>query len=270
MRYLSPALTLVLSAMLAGATLADDGAEEGSIKKGNRSGRGPEFREKMLEKFDADGDGKLSEKERETAREARPGRRGERGPREGRGSEGFHPPKPEDFFRQFDKDGDMKLNLEEFRALTESMRAKRQRGGSRHGKGFRQGPSEGRGDRRGPPNEGQRNFRSRRPLENRGDQPGPPPPREGRRGPQGPEGRRRPEPGQIFDRFDQDGNDQLSRDEFFELSEAMRARHERRGPSKKRGFHPDRSEEGRRDFRRTGPPRSERDPVAEEAVEDSE
>ncbi len=48
-----------------------------------RKERGGELKKKMLERFDADGDGKLSEEERQAAREAMKKRRGGKGSGEG-------------------------------------------------------------------------------------------------------------------------------------------------------------------------------------------
>ena len=104
------------------------------------------MREKMLKEFDKDGDGKLSDEEREKAREKmrelrwRPkqatrgkGERGEgRRREEGRGAEARRGPegrpgpdgppkmpKPEELFAKFDKDSDQKLSKDEFMALAD-------------------------------------------------------------------------------------------------------------------------------------------------------
>ena len=257
MRYLLSTLVLLLPLSLAGATWADDNTEQEPVAAGDRPGPGPELRQWMLEKFDADGDGQLSEAERQAARDQMRDRRTRRGSKQGRGANGFQPPKPEELFQQFDKDGDKKLSMEEFRALTQSMQARRHRGGPRHGKRGRQGPSKGRGNRPGRPSEGQRNFRPQGPLQNQGNRPGPPPLSQDRRGSQGPAGQGPPPPGRLFDHFDRDGNDQLSRDEFFELTETIRERRHHRGA---RGGP---SGEGRRNFRRPGPPQAEEGPAAE-------
>lgn len=60
--------------------------------------RNPEMRKKLLEKFDKDGDGKLSESERAAAKAA---------------FQEKHPEAREKLIARFDKDGDGKLNEEE-------------------------------------------------------------------------------------------------------------------------------------------------------------
>ncbi len=261
MRYLQFSLMLTLSIILAGPVLAE----------GDQPGRG-EFRKKMLKEFDANADGELSEDERATAREAMRGRRGKggaEGPRRGMG-----PPDPGKRFDQFDANGDNQLSREEFYKLAEAMRERhaKGRGGSkgRQGKGRR---DEGRGRRRGPPNsrgnspgfppKERRDFRLPGPLQNPGaDQRGGGPNGPGSRGP---DPRHPPSPDKVFDRFDKNGDDQLSREEFMELSEAMRelrdrfgrgrfgeGRGERPGPPARRG----RDGSGGSD-RRSRPPRSE-------------
>ncbi len=250
MRYLQFMFVLMLSAVFVGSAFAGDGAEG---KKGDRPGRG-EFRKKMLEEFDADGDGELSDDERATAREEMRGRRGKdgaKGRREGKGGKG--PPSPERLFEKFDADGDNQLSREEFMELAKSMqehreRHRRSKGQAGKGSGRRGGPPEG---RPGPPREGRRDFGSRPELQNPGDRPGPPPRgKEGRRG-KGPEGhgRRPPNPGKLFDRFDENEDGQLSREEFMELAHSMRERH---------GRGKDRMGKGR-DGRKGGPGREGRD-----------
>ena len=67
-------------------------------------------RQKLLEKFDTDGDGKLNEQERQAARSAMPDKPGERPGAENR-------PSKEDILKKFDKDGDGKLSEAERAAL---------------------------------------------------------------------------------------------------------------------------------------------------------
>lgn len=255
----------------------------------DRPHRNPEMRQKMLEEFDADGDGKLNDEERQQARETmrerrggpagqdRPGRGGPQG-RRGRGGEGR--PDPNELFDEFDANGDGQLSREEFMKLTESQRGRRGGPGSGGGPG---GPRADRAPRPdapeganrprrpegdGPPprradSEGPRlrDGADRAPLQNQVDGPA----RDGRGprfGPGGPEGR--PDPNEVFDRFDENGDDQLSREEFMKLTDSMRQRMSERGrrPSGPRGEGfgpPDRDRPGRpeRPERPARPPRPE-------------
>lgn len=237
MRFLQTCFAMMLLALFVGQASAGD-----DFAKGDRPGRG-EFRQRMLEEFDADGDGELSDDERATAREKmrdRRGKDGAEGRRGGRGGEG--PPNPEELFERFDANGDNQLSREEFHKLAESMRehhAQHRRGKGRHGEGHgrRPGPPDGAGDRPGPRGEDGRKFRPGGPLQNPGDRPGGPPRAgSGRRGggPDGRggrdfEGRRPPNPDEVFDRFDENEDGQLSREEFGKLSQAMRERHGHHG-----------------------------------------
>ncbi len=219
------------------------------------------MREEMIKEFDADSDGKLNDDERQTAREAmrergdRPdGRRGRQGRGQGqnreRSGEGRPaPPDPNKLFDEFDADKDGQLSREEFMKLSETQRERR---GSRPP---REGGPPRRGDKNRPgPPAGDKDFGPRPPLQNQIDgTPGQPrdgefgPPRGPRgpesRGPQGrgprggggPEGRGGPDPNQIFDRFDENGDDQLSREEFIEMSDRLREMRERFGEGGPRG-----------------------------------
>lgn len=164
------------------ATMAED-------KAGDRPGRA-EMRERMIERFDEDGDGKLSEDERASAREAMQARRGRGGERAGRGRGPGEGPRrgpgpgleggrrggpeargagrgrgpggpdgparmdPEKVFDRIDADGDGSISREEFMAHSKTMQ---ERFAARGG---RQGPQQ-RGDRagrRGPGRDGEREF----------------------------------------------------------------------------------------------------------------
>ena len=94
MRYYLANQALVLSALITGSVWAGEDAVGVARNQGGQSGRA-EFRQKMLDEFDADGDGELNEDERATARKEMRGRRGRGGPegrRRGRDSQG--PPDP--------------------------------------------------------------------------------------------------------------------------------------------------------------------------------
>jgi hypothetical protein len=186
MKRVIPVLTFLGASLVALTTLAqppDDRSE-----KADRP-RGPEMRERLLKEFDKDGDGKLSEEERETAREAMRERfrrwRDEAGPRDddakgkkgGRRPDGERrrhgpeggPPNPDALFDRFDEDDNDALSRDEFKKLADFVRH------------HRHGPP---GGPPGPPPRGPRfDFRG----------PDGPPPRDGgefrrRRRPDGPPG----------------------------------------------------------------------------------
>lgn len=284
--------------------------ERDAPEPGARPGRGPEFRQRMIEEFDADGDGVLSEEERQTVRETmrerrrstgdQAGRRPrdagpeERGPRDpgpegrglGRGPGG--PPDPNEVFDRFDENGDGMLSREEFRQFAEQQRARR---GARGigGRRPRSAEADASPDRPRPPRQA-RDFQDRPPLRNPADQPlGPPEgrgpgrgrgrgfdpgPRDQGRGPGDPNAQRGPQAGgmglarpnldRIFDRFDENGDDLLSREEFMKLTSTMRERaaqfgRGQGGAGRGRGRGP---EEGVR------PPRRQRPPLEDENVGD--
>ena len=134
MRHVVTALTVVVAGLISLPAFAqppEDGGE-----RGDRPGR-EEMRERMLKEHDKDGDGKLSDEERQAAREQM----------------------RERMTKEFDKDGDGELSDEEREAMRESMRERF----GREGREGRPGPREddaGRkdgvasevasGDRRGP------------------------------------------------------------------------------------------------------------------------
>lgn len=110
---------LVLAAMGA-CTMAEAQPEEGQGKKG-KGPQGPS-REEVLQKYDTDGDGQLSDAELEVLKNDRAAERekraaegggeemrGGRGGPEGRGER----PSREEMIKKFDKDGDGELNEEE-------------------------------------------------------------------------------------------------------------------------------------------------------------
>ncbi len=143
MRYLFSSFVLLAVCLLAIPARAE-GDDKKDAKKPDDGAR-IEWREKILKEFDKDGDGKLSDEEREQAREKMrelhgrlglgPGGPGgpfglrgpegrRRGP-DGEGPDGKGPegppkmPKPEELFAKFDKDKDGKLTKEEFMELAE-------------------------------------------------------------------------------------------------------------------------------------------------------
>ena len=204
-RWLVPLLSLALALpiLLAGQLRAEEeparekpGSAEKSAsssdKPGKRSGRQGDMRKRMMKKFDADGDGELSEDERaelrkfmqerrgmqgkkgtrdgkspQSRRKAGKGRRGPRGP-----GDGIGPPDMDKLFEQFDHDGDGKLDRKEFGNALQTMHEKRMRMEGRRGEdrgrdGFR--PRSPQGDRDlGDRERGDRDLGSkRRPQRNR-------------------------------------------------------------------------------------------------------
>lgn len=185
-------LALAIGALMTLPVLAQDSADPPE-----RGPRNSEWRQRALEEFDTDKDGKLSDEERQKMRETMRERFGERGPRnregrpEGRGPEGRRGPgqggrmgegphrgpegrggppvRPEILFTMFDANEDGQLNREEFRALAGAMHRLASRG---HGE-MRRGPDQMRRGPRGP--EDRRGPRPDRP----GRPDGPPPTSEG-------------------------------------------------------------------------------------------
>ena len=98
---------LAAIAVLAGLAMASGTPEK---EKGKKH-RVPPGIKQLIEKFDTDGDGKLSDEEKEAAREARKA----------------------EFLKKFDKDGDGELSPEERKAAGEAIRNRGRRRPS-HGK----------------------------------------------------------------------------------------------------------------------------------------
>lgn len=117
-------LTGLAMATIGSLTLAQ--AEQGkgkSKKSGDRDER--PSRGQILEHFDQDGDGQLSEEERAAMREEMEKRRG--GPNGGPDGER---PSREEMMKRFDADGDGQLSEEERATLRETMGDRGGRGGS--------------------------------------------------------------------------------------------------------------------------------------------
>lgn len=182
-----PLLSLTLL-FLAGAGSTDLSAQE-QRQKQQRPDR-EAMRQQILERFDLDGDGQLSETEREAMRAARAkriqeqggeargrrpgaqgqdGARGRRGaqqgegaqkrPRRERGEQGQRPSR-EQMVKRFDTDGDGQLNEAERQAMRKAIQQRRAEHGGKRGK--RQGAGkEGRGPGvgRGAGNQGDREQR---------------------------------------------------------------------------------------------------------------
>lgn len=287
MRSNTPLLTFVTALLLAPAAAYAQEATNDQPDRPNRTER----RERMIAAYDADGDGQLSDEERAKAREelgerrGRPDRQG--GDRNGRGPRADGPPDSGQLFDRFDENNDDQLSREEFMKLTAAMREMRERRGG--------GPPGARGradrdDRPGPPRDGgDRPQRRRgdvgegdrfRPLENQG--PGSRDDQRGYRGPDSdrgagqrrgyrerdPERRGPPNPERLFNAFDANDDDQLSREEFMQLMASMREMRQRMAGMRDRGNRPGPPGDGERGRfrgpdRPEGPPRPPRPPRPE-------
>lgn len=146
---LLPATLLLFSTAAAGDDRSDDDkpAQSGRRDAERQGDRGQRFREEMLKRFDEDRDGRLSESEREKARQAmrrhreersrhgdpphgwrnekdsRAGRHGPPGdPRAGRGPHGHGPRFHMAVFERIDRDGDGSISKKEWTSAVERMR----------------------------------------------------------------------------------------------------------------------------------------------------
>lgn len=86
---------------------------------GQDNGKRAEFRQKFLQKFDKNGNGRLDPDEKEAAREAMQKRR-EQGGGKGQGGAGADPERRKKLLEKFDRDGDGKLSETEKAAAKES------------------------------------------------------------------------------------------------------------------------------------------------------
>ena len=118
----------LVMALMGASTLVDAGQEKqceegGQGGKGGKGGQGGQpgrerpSREEMMKRFDADGDGQLSEEDRAALRE-------EMGRQDG-GQPGGERPSREEMMKRFDADGDGQLSEEERVALQEAFEARR-------------------------------------------------------------------------------------------------------------------------------------------------
>lgn len=227
MKYQLATLLFALP-LLVGQASAQDQQDE-------RPRRDGEMRARMIEEFDADGDGKLSDEERQKARETMRARRGDR---PGRGGEGRPaPPDPNQLFDKFDENKDGQLSREEFLKLSEETRGFRGPRGPREGRpggprpdtGATERPRRGPEGAQGPP-AGDRQDEAagprgpRRNSEGRGAEGRGP---EGRGGGGRGQGLGGPNRERIFNRFDEDSDNKLNLDEFKKLSDWTREIRER-------------------------------------------
>ncbi len=181
MRYLMSTAVVVVAGLMALPALAQPPGPQGPGQRGGRM-RDPEIRQQMLEKFDADGDGRLNDEERQAMRESM---RGQMRERAGRGG-----PRP-------DADRGGRPDVPPVDAAPSDL----------------PGPA---ADELGPPEEPKPEAApaaapqpERRHARGRAD--GPP-------GPAGGKHRRGPQLAPLFDWFDGNGNGQLSREEFLALA----------------------------------------------------
>jgi Ca2+-binding EF-hand superfamily protein len=111
-------VVIAASLMITGLSMAAEEGGEGPGGKKRGKGR-MDHRKMLLEKFDADGDGKLSEEERAKARAEFTKK---------------HPELHAKMIEKFDKDGDGKLNEEERKAAHEAMKERAKGRGKGRGK----------------------------------------------------------------------------------------------------------------------------------------
>lgn len=141
-------ITMVLFAALATPVLAAPGDQQQRPKRDGA--RNPERMQQLLDRFDTDGDGKLSQEERQAMRAAREAQGGQRQRPEGQRGQGQRGPMadPAAMFAQADTDGNGQLSQQEFTALMEKIRSARGQRGDRGDRGPRERAPEG---RRRPP-----------------------------------------------------------------------------------------------------------------------
>ena len=211
MKIRTAILSLAVVALACGNAWADDD------KKKEGKGKRGEMRKKLIEKFDADGDGKLSDDEKAKAREAMKKRRGQgrsggdkaRGGRgKGRPGGGASADFRKKMLEKYDADGDGKLNEEE--------RGKARKEMQKHFKERREAmlkKFDKDGD--GKLNEDERKALHAEMKKRRGD----------RKRPGGPGKRPSPEMRKkLLEKFDADGDGKLNEDERAKARESFKKR----------------------------------------------
>lgn len=116
-----------------GSRHLQDGERRQDRRRGKRSGRG-QARERILQKFDTDNDGRLTGAEREAFREAMKARRGGEGRQGAR--RGANPERRAGILKRFDTDGDGVLSEQERQALRKAKGKRRASRGDRAGQGL--------------------------------------------------------------------------------------------------------------------------------------
>ena len=119
-------LVLLGTVRLAEAKPADGG-------KGGNEGKNRPTREQILEKYDTDGNGELSDSEREVLKKDREQMRGGHSSGKRGGSSGEHS-RREEMIKKFDADGDGMLSEEERTAAREAMQKKGKGKGKKNAK----------------------------------------------------------------------------------------------------------------------------------------
>ena len=110
-------------ALLGAVSLAEAKPAEGEQGKGDKQGHQRPSREQILEKYDADGNGELSESERAALKADREQMQGDQKSGKRGGPSGERPSR-EEMIKKFDADGDGQLNEAERTAAREAMQKK--------------------------------------------------------------------------------------------------------------------------------------------------
>lgn len=130
MKSMTVLMMAVVSLTTLGVRAQDEGEGAARGRRGPRHGLPPGLRERLLEAFDADGDGKLTGAERDKARESMKKRRAARHKK---------------ILETFDADGDGELNAEERKEAIEEMH-KRYRARRKEGQAGKDNDGEGEKD----------------------------------------------------------------------------------------------------------------------------
>jgi Ca2+-binding EF-hand superfamily protein len=236
MRIRTTILSMAIVGLVAGVSWADP------EKKRDGKGRDGEMRKKMIEKFDADGDGKLNEEERGKAKAAMKKRRGERpeGTKRGEGRKpgerglGHHGPHHAEFHKKmlekYDADKDGKLSKEErgeakeeMKKHMQEMRAKRIKRFDADGDGKLNEEERAKAHEEMKKRHSDRKPGDRKPGAGRPDgakRPGGP-------GPRSPEFRKK-----MLEKFDADGDGKLSEEERAKARKEFHSKRGKRGEKK--------------------------------------